>query len=200
MQVDGAIDRSKTPRAFKDFPPVPAMTLRQISHERFLFGYISSAHYGTLDFSPASKAIYGEPATYSDFRRLMTAPHNRKVLPKILDFDRLIATSSRFLWFCKLVDDRAAKKNAASVTRREMEAAWACLAVKLWETYMPVSGYKDTELLRKALDAVRIFLLWLSALLIGIVASASEKQGRAVLDAEGRAFGLGFGCSGAHGS
>ncbi|KAK2627295.1 hypothetical protein QTJ16_003261 [Diplocarpon rosae] len=128
------------PWAFSLYPPIPVMSLKQTSYEHFLFGTIDPEDYSTLGFSQLFLAKYDKVTEcYSDFYRLLTTPFDHRILPRIKTFDALTSTtsSSTFLHFCRSVDEIVHNQSLPPVARREMEAAWAFIALGLYEKSFP---------------------------------------------------------------
>ncbi|KAL5329233.1 hypothetical protein ACEPPN_002743 [Leptodophora sp. 'Broadleaf-Isolate-01'] len=150
------------PQAFTFYPPIPEMSLLQSTFQIQLFGIVSPEDYTTWGFSPQFQSLYGSPTTaYSDFYRLVTMPFNPEILPKYKTFDILWMHQSTFLAFCKTVDNIAAIRDVGPVSRRAMEAAWACLALELYEDSPP----QNHSILRKVFEMVSHIYsprIWLS--------------------------------------
>lgn len=129
---------STVPEAFSLFPPIPAMSMRQISQELLGFATIATEDYSTWAFSSRFLDTYGKVTEcYSDFYRLVTTPFDRGIVPTIEKWKSLDVRDSRFLHFCKSLDESAAARGHAPVGRKEMEASWACLALSVFETSYP---------------------------------------------------------------
>ncbi|KAG4442673.1 hypothetical protein IFR05_001858 [Cadophora sp. M221] len=122
------------PQAFTLYPPVPEMSLLQSTFQIQLFGVVSPEDYATWGFSPQFQSLYGSPTSaYSDFYRLVTTTFNPEILPNYKAFDTLWMYQSTFIAFCKTVDNIVAIRDLEPVSRRAMEAAWAYIALELYE-------------------------------------------------------------------
>lgn len=135
-EVESGVEDPTIATAFKLFPPVPIMSTRQNSTLLFLLEDVPTAEYERWGFSPAFRAIYGEPLEYySDFHRLMTTAFDHSVVPQIKRLASLADqdTKPRFLWFCEMADEIARKEGLPMLKRREMEAAWVWVAFELYD-------------------------------------------------------------------